>query len=147
MRLGTLLLWILTSVKKTNLTRPAAAISFVAAIPLSLLSYMDHVFTVSPSLLVELYLLLTVGFDIVRIRTLWLMQDTSMPLAAIETASLMVKLVLAIVEARPKISLLQDRTKRYTGEQLSGLYGQSLLLWLCSTLWNGLLLLGPCIAA
>jgi hypothetical protein len=137
MKLGVLLLWVFTNAEKTGLTRPAAAINFVAAIPLCLLSYMDHVFTVSPSLLVELYLLLTVGFDIVRIRTLWLMQDTSMPLAAIETASLVVKLLLAIVEARPKIGLLQDRTKQYTGEQLSGLYGQSLLLWLCSTLWNG----------
>lgn len=132
------MLWALRATPvKTKTTLAAAAANFLAVFPLGLLSYYEHVFCVSPSLLVELYLLLTISFDVVRIRTLWLMPPEAAGLAATELAALAVKIGLAVAEGRKKHGLLQEVNPRYTKEQLSGLYGKSLLLWLGSTLWSG----------
>jgi len=125
---------------KTKLTLAAAAVHFAAILPLSLLSYHEHVFNVAPSFIIEIYILFTIGFDAVRVRTLWLMPlDGYTPIAALETAAIAVKLAIAFVEAVKKndLLLLDVVGKSYTKEQLNGLYGRSLFLWLFGLLWNG----------
>lgn len=136
MKLALLILWAVSGPQKTKITLTAAALNFLAVFPLCLLSYCEHVFRVSPSLLVELYLLLTIGFDIVRVRTMWFLPGAT-SLAAMESVALAIKLALAIAEAWAKDGLLQESDKAYTKEQLAGLYGRTLFLWLGRTLWNG----------
>lgn len=72
-----------------------------------------------------------------RIRSLWLMQrDTG--LAIVETISLAVTVVLARAEARTKPHHLPTAAlATLSREQLSGLYGRGLFLWLARTLWDG----------
>ncbi|KAL2022218.1 hypothetical protein VTK56DRAFT_5828 [Thermocarpiscus australiensis] len=141
LKLAVLMLWALpgTTAARTRMTLAAAALNLVVVFPLSVLSYFEHVFRVAPSFIIELYLLLTVLFDVVRVRTLWLMPPSAhVPLAAVETATLAVKLILAVVEAASKEGLVfQEVRDKYTAEQLSGLYGRSLFFWLARTLWNG----------
>lgn len=135
------MLWALpgTTAPRTRLTLAAAALNFSAVFPLSVLSYFEHGFRVAPSFIIELYMLLTVLFDAVRLRTLWLMSPSAhVPLAAAETATLAVKVALVLVEAVRKDGLLLKGAKeKFTIEQLAGLYGRSLFFWLGSTLWNG----------
>jgi hypothetical protein len=66
-----------TTAPKTGLTLAAAALNFAVVIPLSALSYFEHVFRVAPSFIIELYLLLSILFDVVRVRTLWLMPGSA----------------------------------------------------------------------
>lgn len=140
------MLWALRQTpEKTKTTLAASALGFLVVFPLGLLSYYEHVLCIAPSVLIELYLLLTVGFDATRIRTLWLMPGAG-SLAATESAALAVKIGLAVAEAYRKDGLLQETGHKYTGEQLSGLYGKSLLLWMGSTLWNGMSLPLPRLA-
>ena len=142
LKLTILMLWALSDLGRTKATLAASAINFLAVFPLAIISYFEHVFKVSPSILVESYLLLTLGFDVVRIRTLWLLPAAT-KVAAPECAALFIKLALMIAESQPKRSLLLRAQEQYTGEQLSGLYGRALFLWLWNTLWSGMNYLVP----
>ncbi len=140
LKLAALMLWALpgTAAARTRLTLAAAALNFLVVFPLAVLSYFEHVFRVAPSFIIELYLLLNVLFDVVRIRTLWLMPSAHTALAVTETVTLVVTLILAVVEAARKDWLVFPHIrKRYTSEQLAGFYGRSMFFWLGSTLWNG----------
>ncbi|KAK4246305.1 P-loop containing nucleoside triphosphate hydrolase protein [Corynascus novoguineensis] len=141
LKLAVLMLWALpgSTAPRTKLTLAAAAVNVVVVIPLSVLSYFEHAFRVAPSFIIELYLLLTLLFDIIRVRTLWLMPTPShTQLAAAETVALVVKVILSLAEAAKKDQLVfPDVKEKYTKEQLSGFYGRSMFFWLGSTLWNG----------
>ncbi len=143
LKLTVLMLWALggASAPRTHLTLAAASLNFVTVFPLCALSYFDHAFRVAPSFWIELYLLVTVGLDAVRVRTLWLMPFSGhVAIAAAESAALALKIVLASVEASRKDGLLLAGIgQKYSKEQLAGLYGRSLFLWLAGTLWNGML--------
>jgi hypothetical protein len=136
LKLAVLILWVVLGPEKTKVTLAASTLNLLVVFPLCLLSYSEHVFRVAPSLLVELYVLLTLGFDIVRIRTLWFIPGATY-IAGVECGALAIKLCLAVAEGCGKQGILQDHDKAYTTEQLSGLYSRSLFLWLGPTLWNG----------
>ncbi|EAQ84525.1 hypothetical protein CHGG_08539 [Chaetomium globosum CBS 148.51] len=142
LKLAVLMLWALpdTTAPRTKLTLAAAALNFVAVFPLSAVSYFEHAFRVAPSFIIELYLLLTALFDVVRVRTLWLMPTSAhTSLAAAESVALAVKLMLVLAEAARKDQLVPpDIKQRYTMEQMAGFYGRSMFFWLGSTLWERL---------
>ncbi|KAL2165882.1 hypothetical protein VTG60DRAFT_3684 [Thermothelomyces hinnuleus] len=141
LRLAVLMLWALpgTTASRTKLTLAAAALNFVVVIPLSVLSYFEHVHRAAPSFIIEPYLLLTLLFDIARVRTLWLMRTTShKQLAAVETVAVVIKIALSFSEAARKDDLVFSGVKeKYTKEQMAGFYGRSMFFWLGSALWNG----------
>lgn len=141
LKLAVLMLWALpgTTAPRTRLTLAAAALNFVAVFPLAVLCYFEHAFRAAPSFIIEVYLLLTVLFDIARIRTLWLMPPSAhVSLAAAEAAALAVKIFVGLAEAARKDQLVfPDVREKYSVEQLSGFYGRSMFFWLASTLWNG----------
>ncbi|AEO59326.1 hypothetical protein MYCTH_52715 [Thermothelomyces thermophilus ATCC 42464] len=141
LRLAVLMLWALpgTTASRTKLTLAAAALNFVVVIPLSVLSSFEHVHRAAPSFIIEPYLLLTLLFDIARVRTLWLMRTTShKQLAAVETVAVVIKIALSFSEAARKDDLVFPGVKeKYTKEQMAGFYGRSMFFWLGSVLWNG----------
>lgn len=136
------MLWAIpgTGAPRTAITLPAAAVNFIGVFPLAALSYFEHTLSVAPSFLIELYLLLTILFDVARLRTLGLMPGAShRSLAAAEGVALAVKIALMLVEAARKDRLISPEVKKkHTLEQLSGFYGRSMFFWLGATLWNGL---------
>ncbi|KAI2824957.1 hypothetical protein CBS115989_378 [Aspergillus niger] len=136
LRLASLILWSRTPIRvRTSIA--AEVIYFVTAFPLAWWSYRLHRTAVAPSLFLSLFLSVTIIFQAVRIRSLWLMQrDTG--LAIVETISLAVTVVLARAEARTKPHHLPTAAlATLSREQLSGLYGRGLFLWLARTLWDG----------
>ncbi|KAL3262061.1 hypothetical protein ABHI18_003168 [Aspergillus niger] len=136
LRLASLILWSRTPIRvRTSIA--AEVIYFVTAFPFAWWSYRLHRTAVAPSLFLSLFLSVTIVFQAVRIRSLWLMQrDTG--LAIVETISLAVTVVLARAEARTKPHHLPTAAlATLSREQLSGLYGRGLFLWLARTLWDG----------
>ncbi|CAI4212352.1 unnamed protein product [Parascedosporium putredinis] len=137
LKLSLVLLWALQSPQeKTRTTLPASVLNFLVIGPLFVFSCTEHVFRIRPSVVIQIFLLLTTIFDVARIRTLWLMPG-AMAFAATECGALAVKIGLVIAEAWPKHKLVVDDLQLYSGEQLSGFYSKTLFLWLMKTLWNG----------
>ena len=76
-----------TSTLKTSATIPAAALLLVDALALFALSHLEHLHSVRPSALINVWLLLTLPFDIARARSLWLVHANN-PTAAVFTSAL-----------------------------------------------------------
>lgn len=114
----------------------AAAVSFITACVLGLVSSSEHKKTVNSSTLLAIYLLFTAILDIARVRTQWL-AGYSAAFAGLLATSLALKIATLLVEAQSKLSLLKPHEKQLGPEELSGFYSKSLFLWL-----NPLLRLG-----
>ena len=77
----------------TTLTISAAALSTLATLMLGFCSYFHHPMSIRPSKIIELYLLLRMLTDIVRIRTIWSAVD-DLAIAILFIAALVVALWL-----------------------------------------------------
>jgi hypothetical protein len=87
-------------------------------------------------MILNAYLCLTVVFDVVALRTLWLSHFNHL-LRALFTASFIVKLFLACLEAFEKRASFKAEYQGASLEESSGLYGQAFLWWL-----NNIIVLG-----
>ncbi|KAH3906329.1 hypothetical protein HBI56_195160 [Parastagonospora nodorum] len=131
-----LALWVKHRGAPNRAATPAAAISLVGSIVLLALSDFEHMRTVRPSWLLNIYLLLTVILDIARSRTYSLSPDLD-AVATVFTSRVAVKLILAIAEARPKERLLLPQFTDRTPETTSGPYKRALFWWLNALLKKG----------
>ncbi|PGH27295.1 hypothetical protein AJ80_01005 [Polytolypa hystricis UAMH7299] len=136
LQLVNLVLWSLASVPHTSCSIPAAALSFIASIFISILSYIEHTRSVRPSTILSAYLFFSILFDIVQARTLWLRLDEK-TVAAIFTASLTVKIVMLMLESVGKRRLLFAGYEHLAVESTSGVFNRSLFWWLNGLLRNG----------
>lgn len=87
-------------------------------------------------MIVEFYLFLSLLFDGVRIRTLWL-QRYHGTIAAVSSVALAIKFVLLVLEAISKKNILRAKWSTLSPEATSGLFAKSLFIWI-----NPLLRLG-----
>lgn len=87
-----------------------------------------------------MYLIATVIFDAVRVRTQWLGLETNSShgaYAGVLTASLAVKCIIFILEAIEKRSLLLGLGRQFSKESTSGLLSRSSFWWLNTLLLSG----------
>ena len=112
----------------------AAACSFAATLALCCLSPLEHSKSIRPSALINAYLFVSLIFDAVMLRTLWLTSPFSATIRDVFTASFALKSVILVQEAFEKRRFLQAADKAYGPETTSGLYGKALFWWL-----NGLI--------
>ncbi|KAL5115336.1 hypothetical protein ACEQ8H_006781 [Pleosporales sp. CAS-2024a] len=124
-----LALWIKHRGPYNRVAIPSAAVSLVGSIVLLVLSAIEHMRTVRPSWLLNVYLLLTVVFDIARSRTYSLSPDLD-AVATVFTSRVAVELLLAFMEARSKRRLLLSQFVVCTPEAVSGPYKRALFWWL-----------------
>lgn len=91
---------------------------------------MEHSRSIRPSLLLELYLILTVLFDIVKIRSLFLRNVTTD--GAVTIASVVTRFLLVLLEEFPKRSLFISEKEKDTAsrEAVGGLCSRAFFLWL-----------------
>ena len=109
----------------------AAALDFAAACGLCILSHYEHSRSVQPSVLINVYLLLSLIFDVVRTRTLWLIPGPVVRnLAVITSMSVGIKLGILILEAQEKRGILLEVYKDLPPEATSGIYKRSVFWWL-----------------
>lgn len=124
-----LILWAVYDNLRTSTSIPATALSFVDALALGLLSYLEHTRSLQPSTLIASYLLFSLFFDAAQARTLYLRADSSV-LAAIFTTSIALKLAVLIIEAQSKRPALKEPYRNYAREALSGIFNRSVFWWL-----------------
>ncbi|ETS84643.1 hypothetical protein PFICI_02668 [Pestalotiopsis fici W106-1] len=131
-----LALWAQSSSHQTRVSLASAVLSLVAVFPLAALSWAEHAYSPRPSALLNVYLLLSVLFDAAQTRTLWLKGSDS-TIAALFTTSLALKICLLIQESVEKGRFLPPAWDRKSPEEKSGIYAQSILLWLRRILAKG----------
>ena len=133
-----LILWAVPSSTQTRASLPSAALSFLSAVIVFILSYVEHNRSVRPSALLNIYLLSTVILDVVQARTLYLRHDgSSIPVAF--TVSVGLKLALLVLEAQEKRSYLKpDYIQQLSEEEKSGLvFNRSFFWWLNPLFFKG----------
>jgi ATP-binding cassette, subfamily C (CFTR/MRP), member 1 len=134
-QLSLLVIWALPYTPRTRTSLAAAALAVVASIGLPLLSHLEHLYSIQPSFLLNLSLSLSLLFDIVRVRTLWLAQYPT--IAAIYTASIVLKLVWFYLESKNKKAFFINRTRQYGTEETRGLYSRSFFWWINQLFFSG----------
>lgn len=122
---------------RTHATIAAAALTFVSALMLAPLSYLEHGKSSRPSFLISFYLGVTAVLDIARVRTQWFLPGNR-SIAAVLTASVLVKCLLLILEEMGKRALLPGTgSGKVSMESTSGLFNRSTFWWLNSLLLQG----------
>lgn len=114
----------------------AAVLSFTSSIILCLISPLEHSRSLRPSLLLNAYLLISLLFDAVVLRTLWVsaFNDT---IRNVFTASFALKATVLFQEAWEKRRFLQAADKDQGPEATSGLYSQGLFWWVNDIIRRG----------
>jgi ATP-binding cassette, subfamily C (CFTR/MRP), member 1 len=97
---------------------------------------MEHLRSIQPSLLINLYILITLPMDAARARTLWL-RGGSLNLAAAFTSTVSIKLLILVTEAFEKRDILLAEYKDVSPETTSGIYSRSFFWWLNPLLRDG----------
>ncbi|KAH7350682.1 P-loop containing nucleoside triphosphate hydrolase protein [Rhexocercosporidium sp. MPI-PUGE-AT-0058] len=133
-QLGLLVLW--TTNRVTRATLPSSALSFLAAIAVLLLSGLEDSRAVQPSLLLSIYLLATLSFDAVQVRTLYLRHENP-TLLSLFTASLAIKAVLLVLESRSKRRYLNAPYNGNSPETTGGIFNRSFFWWINPILATG----------
>jgi ATP-binding cassette subfamily C (CFTR/MRP) protein 1 len=133
---GHLVLWAKHQGRQNRAAIPSAAMSLVTSLVLIVLSFFEHMRSIRPSWLLNIYLVLTVVFDVVRSRTYSLSPDLD-TIATVFTSRVAVELILAIIEARPKRHLLLPTFAGCPPEATSGPYKRALFWWLNALLKKG----------
>ena len=114
----------------------AAALGVADAVAVTVLSYLEHNRSVRPSTVLSLYLFVSVVFDAVQCRTLWIV-DAVHPLAALASISLASRLVVLLLELQSKSSFLVEDADALGPEATSGVISRVLLWWLNPLLARG----------
>jgi ATP-binding cassette subfamily C (CFTR/MRP) protein 1 len=129
-----LILW--TSRQATRATVPAAVLSFGASLAVFALSWFEHNRAIRPSTLLNLYLLFSLVFDAVQVRTLYLRHDDA-AILGLFTASISIKTVLLLLEVRSKRGYLKAPYNRFSPETTGGIFNHSFFWWLSPVLTTG----------
>lgn len=93
-------------------------------------------FSIRPSFVLDIYLFLSIIFDVARARTLWLIGlDRTIPV--IFTCSIALKSVMILLESTEKRTILKLQYKQYPLEATSGVFSRSIFWWLSSLFIQG----------
>ena len=109
---------------------PSAAISFVASGIILLLSHFEDRKATKPSTLLNMYLVLSILFDAAEARTLWSLHGRHKHVAAVQSASIGVKIGMLLLEARQKGPYLLQPYRNYPPEAKSGFWNLTFVWWL-----------------
>jgi hypothetical protein len=122
----------LTSSDATKASLPTNAILTVGVLGLMALSYAEHTRSVRPSFILNAYLFCSLLFDIARTRTLWLRSADSFNdiIATVTSVAVGAKLLVGILEAVEKRSILKSEYQGYPPEATAGFYSQAVFYWL-----------------
>lgn len=131
-----LVLYCIRNTKNTRTAIPSIVLYNVVAVFLCILSYQEHIKSIRPSSILNLYLLCTLLFDGVQIRTIWLIDDNA-GISGVFTASLALKLCMLFLEAREKNQLLSYDNRKHSPEEKSSIFNRAVFWWLKDLLLRG----------
>ncbi|RBR23238.1 uncharacterized protein FIESC28_03980 [Fusarium coffeatum] len=115
-----------------DLSLAGSSLAFIASLFACALSWKEHSCARRPSTLLNIYILLTLLFDIVQARTAWLLISTSHQTiqARLFTASVVVKAVILCLETIPKTRWIQWNADEHSPEESSGVFSVGVFAWL-----------------
>jgi len=131
-----LVLFAARSFLRTRATLATATLTLVDSFGLCVLSHAEHLYSVRPSAIINVYLLLTLPFDIARSRTFWI-DGATKSIAAVFSSAIGVKIMILIIEAIEKRHILLDRYRYSSPEVTSGIYSRSFFWWLNTLMGTG----------
>lgn len=129
---GLVALWSLPSATRTRASIATNSATTAGVFLLGFLSYAEHTLSVTPSLLLNLYLFCSLLFDGAKVRTLWLrnLGGINNTITILTSAALGVKLLLFLLEAVEKRSILKRKYSGYPPEATSGVFNKFFFWWL-----------------
>ncbi|TVY44829.1 ABC transporter, partial [Lachnellula subtilissima] len=133
-QLGLLIAW--APQPPTRATVPSSVLSLLAALAILFLSLLEHSRAVQPSFLVNVYLLVSLSFDAVQTRTLYLRHEKG-TILGLFTANIAIKATLLLLESKNKRKCLNPPYNSYPPEAISGVFNRSFFWWLNPTLADG----------
>lgn len=122
------MLWSVSVASRTSTSIPSAVLGLASSAIIIGLSYVEDIKSTRPSSLLTLYLLLSILFDATQIRTLWLTHRAA--IAAVQSAVLVTKITMLLLENREKTSYLKSPYKEYPPEATCGIVNLSFVWWL-----------------
>ncbi|KAL2069425.1 hypothetical protein VTL71DRAFT_14104 [Oculimacula yallundae] len=121
---------------RSGVSIASASLTLANAVGLVILSYTEHTRSIRPSTVINVYLLLTLIFDVARTRTLFL-NHAPVTLTAIFTCSTVLKGLTTVSEAIEKRAILLPPYRFASPEATSGIYSHAVFWWLNSLLKMG----------
>jgi ATP-binding cassette, subfamily C (CFTR/MRP), member 1 len=128
--------WARPSRLRTQLSLTAGILSVLDAAAIGLLSFFYHNRSVRPSTILQLYLFISLLFDVARTRTLWLVRSDAV-LAGIFTAATASKSLMLCLETIEKRRILEPAFRNLMREATSGFANLSIFWSLNEPLKNG----------
>ncbi|KAH7019065.1 P-loop containing nucleoside triphosphate hydrolase protein [Ilyonectria destructans] len=115
-----------------GLSVAGAALVFAASLSATALSALEHSRARRPSTLLNIYILLTLIFDIVQARTAWLSIASwhQTILARLFTSSIAVKVIVLCLEAIPKTKWIHWNAAEHSPEESSSVFSLGVYYWL-----------------
>lgn len=107
----------------------AISVSLIGALVFAPLSYKEHRKSIKPSFILNVYLIITLLFDVAHTRTIWLRGGYT-PLAIVTTAATAIKFLLLILETFERRSILRPDQGDYPPYATSGIINRSFFWWL-----------------
>jgi ATP-binding cassette subfamily C (CFTR/MRP) protein 1 len=129
LQIGLLARWSRPAAFRTRLSVATAIVAIVDAIAIAILSTLDHNRSARPSTVLQIYLTLSMLFDIVRTRTIWLISSDH-ALVILFTAAAASKAVMLFLELTEKRHALEPRYRSLPREATSGFANVSIFWWL-----------------
>lgn len=120
----------------SKLRTSATVLAFVDGFFLLFLSHVEHARSVRPSTIINIYLLITLLFDCVVARTMWLANHDSI-ISSLFTSTLVIKLIVLTSEAWEKRPILLSQYQHLSPEATSGILTRSVFWWLNSFMRTG----------
>ncbi|KAJ5819793.1 hypothetical protein N7474_005384 [Penicillium riverlandense] len=134
--LALLILHVLSPSLRTATTIAASALAFIASLGLCLLSHLEHSRSIRPSPIINGYILLTLVFDIARVRTLFL-DSNDRSISGFFACMISVKVMVLLAEAIEKRGILLAPYRDLSPEETSGIYSKSFFFWLNELMTSG----------
>nr|POE63572.1 hypothetical protein CFP56_04475 [Quercus suber] len=130
-QLALLIAWSLNPIPayRTSASIPAAVVCFTASFALLFLSSIEHTRSIRPSTNINIYLFVSLLFDIPQARTLWRFSGIR-HIPSIYIAGVVAKAVVLFLEARSKKRSLFPPYRIYSPEALVSIYDRTVLWWL-----------------
>ena len=131
------MLWITQAPLRSEVSVPSAVAYFLESLALMVLSRSEHFYCLRPSTLLNLYLLLSLVFDFIRIRTLLNMGYYSL-IVSLLAADMAIKVCLLFLEGKNKRAFFSNTDSERPHQETSGILNRSVFWWLNSLFLTGM---------
>lgn len=136
LQLCSLVLWLLYPTESLTVAIIDRTLLLVTAFILGLLSYAEHGRNIRPSSLLGGYLSISLLFDAVCVRTLWLARKDLID-ASLSTTSIILKLCILVLEMKSKRGYLYPEDRLRGREEVSNIFSQAIFYWLNPLIMTG----------